>query len=321
MANATAWYDDTDDNVFEDFCNMPAAMIVIVSVVVVTNMVAITLCIYTFISQYSRIKRAYYLLAGIIFEILASIARIVNNLDPLGCERLIPTSVSDVFLVWGVAFTIIDCLLLSIYLHETMSMKDLKVNAWLAKGQYAFYVVCCLLFAICIVIPLTKLSPAYPNIFTICIVCLAIISLGVGVFFLVTSCQIVTTLKDMKSMKGQDIQKLSVRLFVNSGLFLVWVVILFIAALATFAKYPVAHTVLSMVFKCSLASIAIINMISLLQAGNKSSSSGGTKKTKSRTKTSSNSKKNEEEIDDKVGSVSEEESKKIEEESEGEGDS
>jgi len=136
-----------------------------------------------------------------------------------------------------------------------------------------------------IIEPASKSSPAYPSIFIILVIILALVTIFVAIFFLYTSITMINTLKNIETFNKEDILKLSTRLFATFGLNIVWIICLFLAA-TPITKAAYAHILVSSILKLALSAIAVINMVSILNSGKKKSSvSRETKKTQTQTQT------------------------------------
>jgi len=292
LNGTTAYYDDTGVNEFYLFCSDLGGQIVIIAVVIVSNTVAIVFVVYAYIVKFMNVacaKLVKYIIVGMVFELIGALFRVIANIDPAGCLRVLPTSYGNIFVIAGAAFTLIDCLLMALYLHETRTLKKMKVNTWITtKTQWVFYVICAIMFAISVITALARLTEAFDMINVIAILVLAVINICIGIFFGITSFKLLNTITKYESLDPAYVKKLAARLFVTCFFFLFWIAIILIAA-TPFSNHPYTHALLSMAIKTSFAVICIINMLSLINAKKRASSSTKTSKTKT-SKTSDGSK-------------------------------
>jgi len=229
-------------------------------------------------------KPVAYLVAGMVFELCGALFRIIADIDPLGCLRILPTSYGNIFVISGSALTLVDCLLFTLYLHETSTLKTLKVNTWITKTSWLFYLLSAIMLVISIINALARLTELYDLINIVSIIVLAVINIIIGIFFAITSANL---LKDVKSYDVDPVyvKKLSTRLWVTCIFFLLWMIIIFLAV-TPIGNVPLPHAILSMLLKTSFATICIINMISIINAKRSGKPSSQTKKTKTSTKSS-----------------------------------
>jgi len=187
LNGTTAYYDDTGVNEFYLFCSDLGGQIVIIAVVIVSNTVAIVFVVYAYIVKFMNVacaKLVKYIIVGMVFELIGALFRVIANIDPAGCLRVLPTSYGNIFVIAGAAFTLIDCLLMALYLHETRTLKKMKVNTWITtKTQWVFYVICAIMFAISVITALARLTEAFDMINVIAILVLAVINICIGIFF------------------------------------------------------------------------------------------------------------------------------------------
>jgi len=292
--------DASEINKWEQFVNTP--VVVICQIIIFLPNFAILVIVAYLGLIISKLQKNPIHLLNIISEFLGALARIIYFIDPMGCYRVIPTSINIAVLVFMFPFGLINCLLLSLYFQETLHLKDIKVFTFIRKTQWIFYVTCIILLVILVFIPITKETTFYDTYRLICVIVIAIIAVVIAVFYIVSGVQIIDTLKKISGgnkNKKEKRRQLSVRIIVTASCLFVMVILFFISranGLRSPAGYLISNTIA--VLAVTVAGLfSLITLVIMNTKGVKSSTS--TQKTKTSTKTSDgDDKKKDEDLDE-----------------------
>jgi len=241
----------------------------------------------------SKLQKNPIHLLNIISEFLGALARIIYFIDPMGCYRVIPTSINIAVLVFMFPFGLINSLLLFLYFQETLHLKDIKVFTFIRKTQWIFYVTCIILLVILVFIPITKETTFYDTYRLICVIVIAIIAVVVAVFYIVSGVQIIDTLKKISGgnkNKKEKRRQLSVRIIVTASCLFVMVILFFISR-ANGLRSPAGYLISNTIAVLAVTVAGLFSLITLVIMNTKGPTpSTSTQKTKA-TKTSDGSTK------------------------------
>jgi hypothetical protein len=276
---------DDGVNVWRDFFES-GAMIVFQVLVIGSNLALLIIIVYVFINI-SQISKQWIHIVGISLEFLGCLARVFFYIDPSGAYRVLPTSISAPFFYACFPFTLMNCLLMSLYFQETLRAKQLKVYYFITRTQWLFYTVVGILLVLIILIPATRFLTAFDVIRTIVIIGYITVSVCVVVLYTVTAIQLFETLRgNLKGrIKKSKRRLLAIRFILTASCL---VAMIFIMIFSRFLRTPATVGIAGSILICAITSVGIVNGISLVILNSKKGkTTGETAKTKDKdTKTS-----------------------------------
>jgi len=288
---------DDGINAWRDFFES-GAMIVFQVLVIGSNLALLIIIIYVFINI-SLISKQWIHIVGIVLEFLGAISRVFFYIDPSGAYRVIPTSISGPFFYACFPFSLMNCLLMSLYFQETLRSKQLKVYYFITRTQWLFYTVVGILLVLIILIPVTRSLTVFDTIRTIVIIGYIVVSVAIAVLYTITAIQLFETIRGtMKDRIKKSKRTLLATRFIVTASCLVAMILIMI--LSRFLRTPATVGIAGSLLICAITAVGILNGISLIILNAKKPKTVETAKTKKKdTKTSSgNTQKNTENEDD-----------------------
>jgi hypothetical protein len=274
--NYTVTFNDKEINPWRTF-GSSGGLVFLQILVIAPNLVIVSLSAYIALII-GRQSRNYLYIVNIIFESIGAVARIIYFFDPMASYRLVDSQVNAALFIFMLPFGLMNCLLLALYLHESMHLKDVKVNTFITpKTQRLFYVFCAIIFLFMILIPILKATPIYDTFRLVGVIFMACVAVAIGIFYSVTASAILNALKQMQSKKSKRRQAAGRFIATSVSLFLTAVV--FIITRLPPARSPTGYYVFLTIFACCLTSVGLINIISLLLLNNKTKNVTTTKQT------------------------------------------
>jgi len=303
---------DDGINVWRDFFESGA--MIIFQVLVIGSNLALLIIIFYVLMNISFISKQWIHIVGIFLELLGALARVFFYIDPSGAYRVIPTSYSSPFFYACFPFSLMNCLLMSLYFQETLRSKQLKIYYFITRTQWLFYTVVGILLVLIILIPVTRSLTAFDIIRNVVIIGYIVVSVAIALLYVITGVQLyqkVTSAFNDRIKKSKK-RFLAIRFIVTASCLIMMIVIMLVSR---FLRTPATVGVAGSLLICAITAVGIINGVSLLAINSKKP-----KTATKQTRTATGTQKGETRKDDDSSSSKELKDKKDDDDDDGDND-
>jgi len=108
-------------------------------------------------------------------------------------------------LVGSFPFGLMNCLLISLYFHETLHLASIKINMFItSKTKWIFYILCGIMLALLIFAAVSRVTVIFESVRVIVVIIYAVIGLGIAIFHTITAKELLENVKNIINKKASE---------------------------------------------------------------------------------------------------------------------